>query len=167
MEKIEKKVFIRQSFTEAGEEEQKIVQGVIDLVRDYENENFKIDLVTGGRALNKTTFKADFESQNNLPFTASNFRNHRLKLLHDSDIFIVVRTGMSESTAFEIAYNLYGGKGIPILYLINENSPINTTLLRELENEIDITYYTFNGVEDLGKVVENFLVEKLTNNIYS
>ncbi|NEQ52797.1 MAG: hypothetical protein F6K11_22110 [Leptolyngbya sp. SIO3F4] len=67
---------------------------------------------------------------------------------------------MSESTAFEIAYNIYGGNNIPMLYLVWDKVLIKTTLIREMEDIADITYYTFSDVTDFGDTIEKFIVNK-------
>jgi carbamoyl-phosphate synthase large subunit len=69
---------------------------------------------------------------------------------------IIFRTGLSESTVFEIAYNIFKGKNIPIFYAIEPGCEIKTTLLRDLNGYCDtkIVY----------KVIENG-IENITNDI--
>lgn len=157
----EKNIFFRQSFTEAGEEEQKIIQRVLDKINNVKDDAFKINILTGNKAYNKSTFKASFENEYGIKFTPGNFRKKRFELLDASDVFIILRTGMSESTAFEIAYNVYGGNNIPMLYLIWDKAPIKTTLIREMEDIADITYHTFSDATDFGNTIEEFIVNKM------
>lgn len=150
-------VFFRQSFTEAGEREQAIVQDVLDDICCFTDSAIAVRLVTGNKAYNRTTFKAAFEQAHRIPFTPARFREKRLALLAAADAFILLRTGMSESTAFEVAYNIYGGRNVPMLYLIWENAPIKTTLIREMEDIAEVTYHTFKEGDDLKGVIASFI----------
>ena len=63
---------------------------------------------------------------------------------------IIFRTGLSESTVFEIAYNIMKGKKIPIFFVIHPDHVIKTTLIRDLN-------------EYLGCKVEYKIVDYLDN----
>ena len=75
---------------------------------------------------------------------------------------IVIRTGLSESGAFEIAYNIFGGRQVPIFFAVWEQAPIKTTLLRELEDLVDVRYVTFDRPEDLRVPLMQFLDDCLS-----
>lgn len=157
------KVFLRQSFTESDEQQQVLIQKIIDKVAGYKSERSEVSIVNGNKAHNKDTFKQSFESNCGLAFTPANFRKMRLDLLSKSDLFIIVRTSMSESSAFEVAYNIFKAKNIPMLFLISESAPIKTTLIRELHDLSDATYFTFDKVDDnplLDKTIEEFIAKK-------
>src|SRR5262249_34163483 len=70
---------------------------------------------------------------------------------------LVVRTGLSESGAFEVAYNLFKGKNVPMFFAIWRQSPIKTTLLRELHDLGTVVYVDFEHPEELQKPLRNFL----------
>jgi carbamoyl-phosphate synthase large subunit len=70
---------------------------------------------------------------------------------------IVIRTGLSESTAFEVAYNIFGGGGVPIFFAIWDQAPIKTTLLRNLGNIVPVRYVTFSKPEELKEPFMDFL----------
>jgi carbamoyl-phosphate synthase large subunit len=60
--------------------------------------------LTGRHAESSTTFRTSFEAGTGQPFTPQNFRGYRLALLDQADALINIRVGLSESSAFEIAY---------------------------------------------------------------
>ena len=64
----------------------------------------------------------------NQEFSAKNFRKYRLELLNKADLMIIIRTSLSESSAFELAYNIYEGRKSPVFFAIHESAPIKTTL---------------------------------------
>ena len=163
--KKEINVFFRQSFTEAGEYEQQMIQDVINKISSYKDNDLNVRIVTGNKAHNKNSFKQSFEKDQQLKFTPSNFRTKRLDLLSGSDLFIILRTGISESTVFEVAYNIYKGNNIPMLFLVWENAQIKTTLIRDMEGTADVTYFTFKSVDELGPVIEKFISDKKLFNV--
>jgi len=61
-----------------------------------------------------------------------------LDLLDRADLMIVIRTGLSESTAFEVAYNIFGSKGVPVFFAIWDQATIKTTLLRDLDELVPV-----------------------------
>ena len=60
---------------------------------------------------------------------------------------IIFRTGLSESTVFEVAYNIFQGKKVPIFYAIEPGCEMKTTLLRELDGYLDakVVYKVIDG----------------------
>ena len=64
---------------------------------------------------------------------------------------------MSESGAFELAYNLHANNPKPVFYAHWVNAPIKTTLLRELDGEYPIVYNEFNSSQDILSGFKDFL----------
>ena len=62
---------------------------------------------------------------------------------------IIVRTSLSESGAFEVAYNTFGGRRIPMFFAVWQQAPIKTTLLRDLDELCNVTYVVFDHPEEL------------------
>ena len=141
------KLFIRQGFTESDVNAQEKLQKALDSIANYENNRLKYILTTGTKAESKDSFKENFSKRHNIEFTPNNFREHRLKTLGDSDAMIIFRTGLSESTVFEVAFNIFREKRIPIFYAIEPGCEIKTTLLRELNgyNDIVVKYKVIEG----------------------
>jgi carbamoyl-phosphate synthase large subunit len=150
-------LFIRQSYTEAGEDELSIIQEIIRLVADMQLSSREISLLTGNRGYCKDTFKTAFEQYSGQIFTPHNFRAYRFKLLNQADKIIIIRTGLSESSAFEICYNIFKGCRAPIFFAIHEKFPIKTTLLQELDQLVPTTYYTFTDPVELQEPLLEFL----------
>ncbi len=150
------KLFIRQSYTEAGPKEKEIVQGVLNQVEDLDKKPYSLDLLTGNRAYSGEDFQKGFEARFNRRFTTINFRQTRMDLLSRSNGIVVVRTGLSESTAFEISYNIFGGKKIPMFFAIHEDAAMKNTLLRDLEDMIDVFYHPFRDPCELKEPLEKF-----------
>jgi len=151
------RLFIRQSFTECGWQEQQVVQSVLDVLQHLNGKPHPFDIVTGSAAHSRDNFRSVFQHETGLAFTPSNFRHHRLSLLRHADAMLVVRTGLSESGAFEVAYNLFKGKNVPMFFAIWRQSPIKTTLLRELHDLSTVVYVDFEHPEELRKPLRNFL----------
>lgn len=139
------RLFIRQSFTEAGDRERTIVQSVMDTIPVCAT---GVDVLTGTSAETMDTFRAAFEGRTQHPFSPRAFRDWRLALLDRADAMLVIRTGLSESGAFEIAYNAYGRK-IPLFFAVWSGAPIKTTLLQELEHVCPAQYVTFADAAEL------------------
>ncbi len=157
---MKKRVFLRQSFTESGNREQEIIQEAINLIKEQASRSgHEICIVTGDKALSKTDFKSEFERRYNRRFTPGNFREVRLELLENSDMFIIVRTGLSESTSFEVAYNIFNGNRIPMLFLIWDQAPIKTTLIKDLEDFCDVEYITFTNLDEVKSDIRRFIAE--------
>jgi len=151
------RLFIRQSFTECGWQEQQVVQSVLDVLQNLNGKPHPFDIVTGSAAHSRDNFRSVFQHETGLAFSPSNFRHHRLSLLRHADAMLVVRTGLSESGAFEVAYNLFKGKNVPMFFAIWRQSPIKTTLLRELHDLGTVVYVDFEHPEELRKPLRNFL----------
>jgi carbamoyl-phosphate synthase large subunit len=92
-------------------------------------------------------------------FDPRRFRSTRLSLLQKADGLVVIRTARSESTAFEISYNIYGGRRVPVFFAVSEKAPIQTTLLRNLEDQVDVYYSMFKRPEELLIPLQNFIYE--------
>ncbi len=147
-------LFIRQSFTEAGERERAIIQTVFDIIPPC-SPSSGIELLTGGLAESATTFREKFEVYSGHPFSPRTFRSWRLGLLDRADAMLIIRTGLSESGAFEIAYNAYGRK-VPMFFAIWSGGPIKTTLLQELDHVCPTHYATFTDVAELEQPLTAF-----------
>lgn len=150
-------LFIRQSFTEASAREKEIVQGVLDLGKSIVVGGKPVDILTGDKAYSSDEFKQAMVAQLKGDFTPRSFRNYRLELLRRADAFIVIRTGLSESTSFEISYNIFSGLKIPTFFAIHESAPIKTTLLQNLEDLLDVEYAFFKKPGDLTNQMKSFL----------
>ena len=86
-----------------------------------------------------------------------------MDLLDRADLMIVIRTGLSESTAFEVAYNIFGGKGVPVFFAIWDQAPIRTTLLRDLDELVPVQYATFSKPEELKESLLSFISNVVVN----
>jgi carbamoyl-phosphate synthase large subunit len=153
-------LFIRQPFTESNQEQQCMIDNILHLIDDANGISYNFHYLTGIKAESALTFKKSFESEVQLPFTPTNFRQHRLGLLDQADVFINIRVGMSESSAFELSYHIFEGTCTPILFLIWKHAPIKTTLLRELDHLCDVTYLEFDQVDDLRDGIHQFFSSK-------
>ncbi|WP_221887931.1 glutamine-hydrolyzing carbamoyl-phosphate synthase small subunit [Chitinophaga polysaccharea] len=158
-------LFVRQPFSETSEEEQRVIQEVMDTLQLLDlGKPYKVRFLTDLEAANQLTFKQSFEKNTGIEFTPKNFRDYRLSLLDEADAMVVIKTGLSESTAFEMAYNIFKGKNIPIFVAIQDKTPIKTTLLRDLNDIARISYCNFKTSDDLIKPLhaffENVLAKK-------
>lgn len=143
------RVFVRQPFTESGNKEKEIVQGSLDVLRRLDGAPYLLDVPTGYEAQSQETFRQTYERESGRPFTPQNFRATRLGFLHEADAMFVIRTSLSESGSFEVAYNIFGGRRVPMFFAVWEQAPIKTTLLRELQEIADATYVTFRHPSEL------------------
>ena len=134
-----------------------MIQSVIDVITSIADEYGNIHILTGNKALNANNFISSFEKETKQKFSPKAFRDYRLSLLGKADIIVNVRTGLSESSAFELAYNIFKGRKAPILFCTWNNSPLKTTLLRDLQDLCDISYVNFSSAEDLKNPLKNFL----------
>lgn len=153
------KIFLRQPFTQSSKSDVARIQSVMDAIKQSDGKPYKLDFLTTPVAESEDSFKIAFETAQRKKFTPFNFRNYRLGLLKEADAFIIIKTSLSESTAFEVAYNIFGGRNVPMLFAIHESSfPIKTTLLRELDDLAShVEYVTFKSGEDLQGPVQAFL----------
>jgi carbamoyl-phosphate synthase large subunit len=117
------------------------LQSALNSLNDYTDDNIYFNLLTGTIAESKDTFRESFTLKTGLPFNPENFRNHRIQLLEKADAMIIFRTGLSESTVFEIAYNIMKGKKIPIFFVIHPDHIIKTTLIRDLNEYLGCKVY--------------------------
>ena len=121
-----------------GEKEALIIQGVLDLVHRIDGKPDKFQFLTARSAQSSATFSRQFEKDTGQRFTPSNFRRHRLKQISQADAIVVIRTGLSESTAFELAYNIFGGPAVPIFFAIWHQAPLKTSLLQDLQEIVSV-----------------------------
>ena len=102
------------------------------------------------------TFRAAFEQDTGRAFSPEAFRAHRLRQLDQADVFVNIRAGMSESSAFELSYHVFRGACTPILFLVWKQAPIKTTLLKDLGSLCDVTYLEFDDPAELDAPVAEF-----------
>ena len=150
------KLFIRQPLTESDDESKSIVQGVLQIVDEIGRSGVPFEYLTGNTALSDGTFREHFEQSQGLPFNPVNFRRYRLGQLRRADAFLCIRTAMSESGAFEIAYNVFAEPRAPMFFAVWKHAPIKTTLLRELEDACDVTYREFEDPGELRGDLRDF-----------
>jgi carbamoyl-phosphate synthase large subunit len=122
------KIFVRQPFTQTGAEGCALVQGVLNAVLSLDGRPYHL-IITGTVAQSEDAFRSKFQQRHALPFAPQAFRSSRFHLLGQADAMLIVRTCLSESGAFEVAYNIFGGKRIPMFFAIWSGSPIRTTLI--------------------------------------
>lgn len=152
-------LFVRQPFTESGDDEQDLVQRALDILVELQKDGLDLHFLTSTEAQHAGSFREDFERRTGKPFTPKNFREHRFSLLDQADAFVNLRVGMSESSAFEIGYNVFHGHCMPMFFAVWEKAPIKTTLLRDLQDLCSVTYVTFTNPEDLRAPLKAFLLE--------
>jgi carbamoyl-phosphate synthase large subunit len=150
------KVFIRQPFTESDENQRQMIDAIMQIIDSANGVPYPFQYLTGLEAESAATFKKNFERKHHLPFTPQNFRDHRLALLDAADVMVNIRVGMSESSAFELAYHIFKGRRTPLLFLVWKGAPIKTTLIRELDDLLDVTYLEFDHVDELRAGVHQF-----------
>ncbi len=150
------KLFIRQPLTQSGDESKTIVEAVLRIVQDIGRDGGRFEYLTGNTPLSDQTFRENFEQSQGLPFNPANFRRYRLGQLRRADAFLYVRTAMSESGAFEVSYNVFAEPRAPMFFAVWKHAPIETTLLRELEEVCDVTYREFEEPEELRGDLECF-----------
>lgn len=155
------KLFVRQPFTESTEAQRGLIQSVMDLVAEITQAE-GITVLTDLEAQTAESFRARYEALTGQPFTTAGFRQWRLSLLNQADAMLIIRTGLSESSAFEVAYNLYGGRRVPMLFCIWEGAPLKTTLLSDLGDLCPTIYCLFKEPESLRNYILNFLMKQDT-----
>jgi hypothetical protein len=151
------RLFIRQPLTETSPREAAIIQGVLDVLQQINGSAYELQFLTGQQAQSRDTFRQQFEREAGQQFTPASFRETRLALLNQADVMIVIRTGLSESGAFEVAYNIFGGKRIQVFFAVWDQAPIKTTLLRDLDELVPVRYVTFSSPEELRQPLLDFL----------
>ena len=150
-------ILLRQPLTQSSEVEADVVAQCVSEIARIDGHFADLRFLGGPRAQSNVSFREDFEHKVGAPFTPRNFRKYRLSLLRNADAFINIRTAMSESTAFEIAYNLFGGDSIPMFFAVWRHAPIRTTLIRDLHDLGDVTYAEFDKPRDLRRPLWTFL----------
>jgi carbamoyl-phosphate synthase large subunit len=146
------KLFVRQGFTQSNEAIRNKIQLSLDNLSRMKLEDRYVSLSTGYDAESRNTFKINYEILEKREFNPTNFRESRLSKMSESNAFLILRTGMSESTVFEIAYNILKGKNIPIFVAIDGDKEIKTTLIRDLDGfeNANVTYKNIeSGIENL------------------
>lgn len=154
------KVFVRQPLTQTGEREAQVIQAALDgiggLVGD---KRYALEFLTGTKAHDNDTFRQAFASEAGAAFAPRRFRDTRLAMLARADVMLVVRTGLSESGAFEVAYNIFGGRRIPILFAVWDEAEIKTTLLRDLDDLAKVRYVRFSDPASVADAFARFVDE--------
>jgi carbamoyl-phosphate synthase large subunit len=150
------RLFVRQPFTESGETQQAVVAAVLARIRACDGRPAPFRYLTGCRAESAETFRPAFEQETGRAFTPDAFRTHRLQLLDRADVFVNIRAGMSESSAFELSYHVFRGACTPILFLVWKQAPIRTTLLKDLGSLCDVTYLEFDDPAELDEPLADF-----------
>jgi hypothetical protein len=145
------RAFVRQPLTRAGSKDAHVVQGVLD-----ELAAAGVEVLTGSVAQTAESFRSAYEDATGEMFTPSAFRAWRLGLLARAHMMVIVRTELSESGAFEIAYNSVVTRR-PMFFAVHAGMPITTTLLQDLEPLCPTTYVTFEDPSELAKPLDRFL----------
>ncbi|HEY8976576.1 MAG TPA: hypothetical protein VIN75_20345 [Burkholderiaceae bacterium] len=150
------RLFVRQPFTESGETQQGVVASVLERIRALDGRPHAFEYLTGCRAESADTFRASFERETGHAFSPETFRAHRLRQLDRAGVFVNIRAGMSESSAFELSYHVFRGACTPILFLVWKRAPIKTTLLKDLGSLCDVTYLEFDDPAELDGPLADF-----------
>ena len=150
------RLFVRQPFTESGETQQGVVASVLERIRARDGAPHPFTYLTGCKAESADTFRGAFESETGRTFSPEAFRAHRLRQLDQADVFVNIRAGMSESSAFELSYHVFRGACTPILFLVWKQAPIRTTLLKDLGSLCDVTYLEFDDPAELDAPLAGF-----------
>jgi hypothetical protein len=152
------KVFVRQPLTQTTEREARIVQSALDGIGALVGEGrYALEFLTGTKAHDNDSFRQAFSSESGGAFAPRRIRDTRLALLSRADVMLVVRTGLSESGAFEVAYNIYGGRRIPMLFAVWDEAEIKTTLLRDLDDLAKVRYVRFSDPASVASELARFL----------
>ena len=149
------KIFVRQAVTGESDKEVKIIQDASEILQNFKSGDFKLEFLTDLKAQNKNTKRnSELDSPKNL-------RSHRLSLLNQSDAMIIIRTHVSESTVFELSQNIFNAKNVPIFIAIWDEAPLKGTLLRELHDIANVTYFTFKNPQELANPLQTFFSDVL------
>ena len=152
-------IYLRQGFTNATATGSRIVQSVMDLLSDPKVVGRTVRLLTGvgPAAAGSGDFRSAYEEFSGKAFTPRNFREERLRLIGVAEGMVIVRTCLSESTAFEIAFNAFSGRRAPLFFAIHKSAPITTTLLKDLDDLLEVTYVTFEDPDELVDPLRSYL----------
>ena len=148
-------VFIRQPFTQSKESDRDLLQSAMDVLKSMAEES-ALSFLTTLEAQSAASFKHSFERETGCPFTPANFRRYRLELIDQANAFVILRTGLSESGAFEVAYNIFSGRKSPVFFAVWEQVPIKTTLLQELDELCFVEYMSFSSASELTLPLKKF-----------
>jgi carbamoylphosphate synthase large subunit len=151
------RLFVRQPLTQTSSRELPVLEGVFRMLAELGADGPPLELLGAVRAEGAETFRAAFTRQTGLLFTAEAFRRTRLEHLRRADAMLVIRTGISESGAFEMAYNIFGGVRAPMFVAVWDQAPIRTTLLQSLDDLCPVRYVTFSQPEELRRPLLSFL----------
>lgn len=151
------RLFVRQPLTRSSPGQRDVVQAVVDLACDPEVAGGPVVLLPYTRAHHAGTFKDAFTEETGLPFSPAAFRDWRLQMLDSAHVMLVVRTELSESGAYEVAYNVHAGPRVPVFFAVHRSCPITTTLLRELTPLVDASYTDFDEACELTGALREFL----------
>ena len=150
------RLFVRQPLTESGDAQQALIAAVLERIEACDGKPHAFRYLTGRQAESAQTFRSSFEAEVGQPFTPQAFRSHRLKQLDQADVFVNIRAGMSESSAFELSYHVFRGACTPVLFLVWKHAPIKTTLLKDLGSLCDVTYVEFEHPDELDERLAGF-----------
>jgi carbamoyl-phosphate synthase large subunit len=151
------RLFVRQPLTRSDPGDRDLVQSVVDIACNPIIAGGPVCLLPNGAAQHAGTFRDSFTAATGLPFTVSAFRAWRLSLIDASDAMLVIRTELSESGAYEIAYNVHAGPRVPIFFAVHRSCPIRTTLLQELDELVEAQYQLFTHPSELIEALHRFL----------
>jgi hypothetical protein len=151
------RLFVRQPLTRSDPGDRDLVQSVIDIASNPIVAGGPVRLLPYGAAQHAGTFRASFTAATGLPFTPSAFRTWRLNLIDGSHAMLVIRTELSESGAYEIAYNVHAGPRVPIFFAVHRSCAIRTTLLQELGELVEAQYQLFTQPSELVGALRRFL----------
>lgn len=153
-------IYVRQPLTQSGGREQRVIQSVLDHLRDQVVCGRRLALLPDEEAQNAGSFAEHFEQATGLRFSPDAFRRFRLGMIDAASAMVVVRTAMSESTAFELAYNAYAGPRLPVFFAVWRDAPIRTTLLRDLQSCLPMSRYaTFDDPAEVFGELDSFVAE--------
>jgi hypothetical protein len=151
------RLFVRQPLTRSGPGDRDLVQSVVDIACNPIVAGGPVCLLPYGGAQHAGTFRDSFTAATGLPFTPSAFRSWRLSLIDGSDAMLVIRTEVSESGAYEIAYNIHAGPRVPIFFAVHRSCLLRTTLLQELDELVEARYQLFTQPTELVEGLHRFL----------
>jgi carbamoyl-phosphate synthase large subunit len=151
------RLFVRQPLTRSSPDHRDVVQAVVDLATDPRVAGGPVTLLPYPAAQHAGTFKEAFTEETGLPFTPAAFRAWRLGLLDSAQAMLVVRTELSESGAYEVAYNVHAGPRLPVFFAVHDSCPIRTTLLQDLAQLVDARYHSFEQAWELAGPLQSFL----------
>ncbi|MFE4512990.1 hypothetical protein ACFRMQ_02170 [Kitasatospora sp. NPDC056783] len=151
------RLFVRQPLTRSGPGDRDVVQAVVDLATDPAVASGPVALLPYPAAQHAGTFKEAFTEETGLVFTPAAFRAWRLGLLDSAHAMLVVRTELSESGAYEVAYNVHAGPRLPVFFAVHASCPIRTTLLQDLGPLVDARYHSFTRAGELAGALHSFL----------